>query len=66
MKLQAFDSSYFHAKTFFGDDCFQNIFFLLFSLELNKDKGTDYVIGWKSNSLFESKLFHYMVLSYLT
>ena len=45
MKLQAFDSSYFHAKTFFGDDCFQNIFFLLFSLELNKDKGTDYVIG---------------------
>ena len=66
MKLQAFDSSYFHAKTFSGDDCFQNIFFLLFSLELNKDKGTDYVIGWKSNSLFESKLFHYMVLSYLT
>ena len=26
-------------------------------LELQKDKGTYYVIGWKSKSLFESKLF---------
>ena len=26
-------------------------------LELKKDKGIDYVIGWKSNGLFKSKLF---------
>ena len=25
-------------------------------LELKKDKGTDYNIGWKSKGLFESKL----------
>ena len=26
-------------------------------LELRKDKDTDYVIGWKSKGLFESKFF---------
>ena len=26
MNLQAFDSTYFHDKNFFGDDCFQNKF----------------------------------------
>ena len=26
------------------------------TLELKKDKDTDYVIGWKSKGLFESKL----------
>ena len=33
-------------------------------LELQKYKGTDYVIGWKSKGSFESK--QYLVLSYLT
>ena len=36
------------------------------TLELKKDKGTGYVIGFKSKGLFESMAFFYgMVLSYL-
>ena len=42
----------------FGDDGFKNMFVYqptLNTFEFKKDKGTDYVIGWKSNGLFESK-----------
>ena len=59
MKLQVFYSSYFHGKNYFGDDGFQNMFVYQVTfntLELIKDKSTDYVIGWKSKVLFESKL----------
>ena len=59
MKLEPLDSSYFHSKTFFGDDGFQNMFVYqatFNTLEFKKDKGTDYVIGWKSIGLFESQL----------
>ena len=69
MKLEAFDLSYFHGKFLFGDDGFQNV--LIYqptfnTLELKKGKGTDYVIGWKSKDLFESKILPFMVLSHLT
>ena len=35
------------------------------TLELKDEKGTDYVIVWKSKGLFKFKLLHYMVLSCL-
>ena len=44
---------------FFGDNVSQNMFVYqpTFNLlELKKYKGTDFVIGWKSKCLFESKL----------
>ena len=46
-------------KYFFGDDVFQNMFVYqptFNMLELKEDKGTDYVISWKSKGLLESKL----------
>ena len=48
MKLEAFDSSYFQGKNFFGGDVFQNMFVyqpIFNTLESKKDKGTGYVIG---------------------
>ena len=48
--LEAFDSSCFHGKNLFGDDGFQNIFVYqptFNTLELKKDKGTEFVIDWK-------------------
>ena len=55
MKLQGFDSSYFHV---FGDDGSQNMFVCssLDTLELKEDKVTDYVRDCKSKGLFKSKL----------
>ena len=43
VELQAFDSSYFHGKClFFGNQQTPD------TLELGNDKGTDYVLSWKS------------------
>ena len=42
MKLEAFDSSYFHGKNRFGD-----IKPTFNTLNLKKDKDADHVIGWK-------------------
>ena len=58
-KLQSFDSNYFLGKICFGDDDFQNMFFYHTTfdmLELKKDKGTDYILGWNSKGVFTSKL----------
>ena len=49
--MKTHDLSYFFSKNFFGDYGFQNMFVYqpVFSkLELEKYKGNDYVIGWKS------------------
>ena len=46
-------------KYFFGDDGFQNMFVYqpkLDILELKKDKGTNYVLSWKSKGLYNIKL----------
>ena len=43
---------------FFVDDGFQNMFFYqptLDTLELKKDRGSDYVLSWKSKGVFTSK-----------
>ena len=43
----------------FGDDCFHNMFAYqptFNTIELKKDKGTNYVTCWKSKGLFEFKL----------
>ena len=59
MKPEAFDSSCFHGKSFFGNDGFQNIFVrqpTLDTLELKKDKGTDYALSWKSKRVYAFKL----------
>ena len=48
VKLEAFDSSYFHGRTFFGNDISQNMFVYqpkFDTLEIKKDKGTAYVIS---------------------
>lgn len=40
----------FFDKIYFRDDCFHNMFVYQASfttIELNKDKCTDYVLGWK-------------------
>ena len=45
---------------FVGVDGFQKMFVYQSTfnmVELKKDKGTDYIISWKSEGLFESKLF---------
>ena len=47
VKLETRDLSYFLGKNFFCDDGFQNIFVYqptADTLELKKDKGTDYVL----------------------
>ena len=69
MKLEALHLNCFHRKFFFGDDGFQNMFVYqptFNMLELKIDIGTEYVTGWKSKALFESKASHFIVLSYLT
>ena len=53
------NSSNFCGKNAFSDDGFQKMFFYqptFNTLELRKDKSTDYVIGWKSKDLCKSKL----------
>ena len=54
-----FDLNCFLWQSFFGDNGFKNIFVYqatFYTLELQIDKGTDYVICWKSKGLVESKL----------
>ena len=49
----------FLLKIVFVDDGFQNIFvyqLALNTLELKEDKGTEYVIGWKSERVYNSRL----------
>ena len=44
---------------FTGDDGLQNMFIyqpIFDMLEIKKDKGTDYVLSWKSYGVFTSKL----------
>ena len=59
MKLQTHDLSYFLCKKFFGDDGSQNRFvyqLILDTLELKKDKSTDYVLSRKSKEVHTFKL----------
>ena len=58
MKLQAFNSSYFHGKIFFGYDGSQNIFVYhpKINVRVKKNKGTDYIVRWKSKELYASKI----------
>ena len=55
IKLQTHDFHHTLGKNVFGDDGFQNVFFYqptVNTLELKEDKGTDYVVGWKSKGIF--------------
>ena len=54
MKLEAFDSSYFYDKIFFGNDGFQNMFGcqLTFNMSELKIGKREYVTGWTSKGLF--------------
>ena len=49
----------FLLKSFFGDEGSQNMFAYqptLNALELKEDKGTGYVVDWKSKGFYTSKL----------
>lgn len=66
MNLEAFGSSYYRGKKFFGVDVFHNVFvyqstFNIF--ESKKDKDKEYVIGSKSKGLFESNLLPWRFLT---
>ena len=55
VKLETHDLSYLLGKIFFGDDGSQNVFIYqrkLSTLELKKDKGTNYVFSWKSKGVY--------------
>ena len=55
MKLQAFDSSFFHGKSLDGDDGLQNMFLyqLAFNmLDLKIGKSPEYVTGGKCKDFF--------------
>ena len=57
--FKTYDLSYFLGKVFFGNDSFQNMFVhqpTFNTLELKEDKGTEYVISWKSKGVYTSKL----------
>ena len=59
MKLQTYDLNYVLGKTLFGDDVSQNMFTYwprFNKLELKEDKGTDYILNWKSKGVYTSKL----------
>ena len=59
MTLKTHDLNYFHGKNIFGDDSFRNMSLYqptLDTLKLKKDKGSDYVVGWKSVEVYTSKL----------
>ena len=71
LNLSAKDYNFFLSKIYFTSyNGSQNMFFYQPSftvLELNKDRGTGYIICWKSKRMYDSKLSrHYMVLFYLT
>ena len=54
------DYYFFSGRIYFtSNDGSQNIFVyqpILDTLELKREKGTDYVLSWKSKGLFNSKL----------
>ena len=55
VKLETHDLSYLLGKNFFGDDGSQNMFIYqpkLSTLELKKDKDTNYVFSWKSKGVY--------------
>ena len=57
VKLEMHDL-YFLGKSFFGDDCSQNLFVYQpthSTLESKKDKGTDYVLSCISKGVYTSK-----------
>ena len=59
VKLETLDLNFFLAKYFFGDDGFRNMFVYqptLDTLDLKKDRGTDYIFSWKSKVVYTSKL----------
>ena len=64
MKLETFNSSYFMVIYFVCDGFRNNIVYqpTFNTLDLNKDKGTNYVIDWTPKCLFESKLLPFMML----
>ena len=62
------DLSYFLGKNFWGDDGSQNmlVYQPAFStLQLNKDKGIDYVISWKSKGVIVLFFLHNIPLFYI-
>ena len=64
------DYNFFSGRIYFtSNDGSQNTFVnqpILDTLELKKGKGTDYVLNWKSNGVYNSyKLCHYILLSYI-
>ena len=68
VKLQTHDLSYFLDKNVFDYDNFQNMLVYqetISMLELKEDKGTDYVIGWKSKWVYILKLNHYIQHSWI-
>ena len=59
MALQTYDLNYFLGKNLFGNDVSQNMSdyqLTLYTLELRKDKGTDYVRSVKSKGFCTFKL----------
>ena len=59
MALQTYDLNYFLGKNLFGNDVSQNMSdyqLTLYTLELRKDKGTDYVCSVKSKGAYTFKL----------
>ena len=58
-RLQTHNLGYFLRKNCFDDEGFQSIFVYqpAFNvLELKKDQDTDYILSWKSNGVYTSKL----------
>ena len=66
MNVQARGINYFFAKNLFGDDGPQNIFGYqptFDTLELKKDKSTDYALSGNQSRYIHLKLSFYMLLS---
>ena len=64
-KLQAFDSSYFWGKNFFGDYGLQNTFFYQPTFNM-LEENHESVISWKSRGLYKSKLVHCIEFFHVT
>ena len=65
LKLQTHHLSYILGNNLSGNDGFQNMFVSqpkIDTLKLKKDKGTDYVLSWKSKGTLLN-LNHYMLHS---
>ena len=66
MKLQAFNSSYFHGKIFFGYDGSQNIFVYhpkINMLELKKTRALITLLGGNQRNYMLLKLIHSRLIS---